>query len=147
MIDDYSERPSESTPQEIRSIRSHLPREPDRVIDKHLYRQKLAVWRSYNIVLLFIGLIDTLLVFRFFFELAGANPYNAFVQMIYTLSYPFALPFQTIFGITDVARATFNWSILVAIIVYFLIGLVFVKLILIISPVTPDELKHRIKIV
>jgi uncharacterized protein YggT (Ycf19 family) len=144
---------SESTDYERRRKRPDIPydeylRSKQEALEPtQTYQEKKAVWRSYNIIWLIIGLITALLAFRFVFELLGANPYNGFVQTIYTLSYPFAGPFATIFGMTSVAKATFDWSVLVAIVVYILIGYALVRLLRIIRPVTPDEANHRIRTV
>ena len=150
MIDDYTERPTENTEVERRlEKRTENPevyevRDAEAVDARPTYHETKRVWRSYNVIWFFVGIIVALLAFRFVFELLGANPYNAFVQMIYTLSYPFAGPFQSIFGVTNVARSTFDWSLLVAIIVYILIGYALVQLLRIIHPTTTDEIRHRV---
>ena len=64
--------------------------------------------------------------------------------MIYSLSYPFAAPFQTILGITSYARSTFDWSLFVAIAVYFLIGYGLTQLIKIMQPIPHDEVHRRV---
>jgi len=149
MIDDYSERPTDNTEIDRRlETRTNLPENlvrHENVIDaRPTYEEKKAVWRSYHIIWFFVGLITALLAFRFVFELLGANQYNPFVSFVYTLSYPLAGPFQTIFGITNVASATFDWSVLVAIVVYVLIGYALVKLLRIISPMHTDEVNHPV---
>jgi uncharacterized protein YggT (Ycf19 family) len=152
MVDDYTERPSESTELERQVTRTGVPlneyQKRQEIIDaRQTYHEKKAIWRSYNVIWFIVGVIVALLAFRFLFELAGANPFNSFVQLIYTLSYPFAGPFETIFGITTVSRSMFDWSILVAIIVYILIGYALVQLLRIIHPVNQDDVNHRIRTV
>jgi len=150
MREDYSQRPTESTSYERQVTRKAIPNnsyQPDAIDARQSYQEKKAVIRSYNAIWYFVGLIVAVLAFRFIFELLGANPYSGFVQLIYTLSYPFAVPFQSIFGITSFSRATFDWSVLVAIPVYILIGYALVRLLRIIRPVTPDEVNHRIRTV
>ena len=150
MVDEYKESPSENT--QIENRLEKKPTDPEvyevrdtqTVDSRQTYQEKKSFWRSYHIIWFAIGIITTLLAFRFVFELLGANPYNSFVQLIYTLSYPFAGPFQSIFGITSVAQSTFDWSILVAIAVYILIGYALVRLLRIIRPVTRDDVNHRI---
>lgn len=107
------------------------------------YKQEKAVIRSHNIVWFVIGLIVALLGFRFIFEIFGANPASGFTQFIYTLSYPFAQPFHSIFGVTALANAFFDWSLLVAIAVYLLIGYGINQLLRIVRPLTPEEINHR----
>jgi len=107
------------------------------------YNQTKKIVRSYNIIWFIVGFIDALLGFRFVFEILGANPYNEFTQLVYTLSYPFAQPFRSIFGITTVANSYFDWSVLLAIVVYLLIGYGLVQLLRIINPITRDDMHHR----
>jgi uncharacterized protein YggT (Ycf19 family) len=149
MVEEYIERPTETT--EVARRESSTLYEPydtnrPEVIDQHqTYHEKKAMVRSYNVIWFFVGLIDALLAFRFFFELLGANPYNAFVNLIYSISYPLAGPFRTIFGVTNAATATFDWSILVAIVVYLLIGYALIQLLRIIRPMTPEDVNHTIR--
>lgn len=150
MLQDNSEYPTERTSYERHVTRTGVPygAYEQNVIDaRQTYQEKKAVWRSYHIVWYIVGFITALLAFRFVFELLGANPSNAFVQMVYALSYPFAQPFQSIFGITSVARSTFDWSVIVAIAVYNLLGYALVRLLRIVRPVTPEEVNHRIRTV
>jgi uncharacterized protein YggT (Ycf19 family) len=112
----------------------------------HEYNQTKRIVRSYNIIWFIVGFIDALLGFRFVFEILGANPYNEFTQLVYTLSYPVAQPFRSIFGITSVANSYFDWSVLLAMIVYLLIGYGLVQLLRIINPITRDDMHHRMVI-
>jgi uncharacterized protein YggT (Ycf19 family) len=108
------------------------------------YQQQKATIRSYHVIWFVVGLIDALLGFRFVFEALGANPFSGFAQFVYNVSYIFAVPFRTLFGITNVANyAYFDWSILVAIAVYLLIGFGLVQLLRIISPTAPGDARHR----
>lgn len=69
------------------------------------------------------GVIIALLAIRFVFVLLGANQNNGFVDLIYTLSYPFAVPFFGVFGYSvhyDISR--FETSTLVGIVIYALIA-------------------------
>jgi len=78
------------------------------------------------------GVILTLLAIRFVLILLGANHGNAFVNFIYSLTYPLARPFFGIFGYTikyGVSRV--ELSTLVAMAVYALIAYGIAKLILI----------------
>lgn len=81
-------------------------------------------------IIWFIGaIIITLLLFRFFFILFGANPLNNFVDFIYDASRPLVSPFFGLFNYNYIAgRAVFEVPCLVAIIVYTLIAAVLVRL-------------------
>lgn len=71
-----------------------------------------------------VGALVVLLGLRFVLRLAGANPDNAFAQVIYGLSEPFVAPFSTLFISPTTADATniFDVNILIAIVAYTLLG-------------------------
>lgn len=73
-----------------------------------------------RIIWLVAGIIIILLAFRFVLSLLGANEGNAFANFIYSLSYPFVMPFFGLFSydatITDASR--FELYTLIAIGVY-----------------------------
>lgn len=75
-----------------------------------------------RIVFFAAGVIEVLLAVRFALELLGANAKAGFVQFVYSLSAPFMLPFNAIFGTTEAAGSTLEWSVLVAIVVYALVA-------------------------
>ena len=76
-----------------------------------------------------LGIIEGLLAIRFFFRLAGANPVAGFVQFIYGITNVLMAPFFAIFPTARVERSVFEWSILVAMIVYLLIAWTILKLV------------------
>jgi uncharacterized protein YggT (Ycf19 family) len=77
-----------------------------------------------NTIYLLIGLLEVLLVLRFILRLSGANPSNTFAQFIYSLSAPFIAPFSTLFvsPTADGGANIFDVNLLVAIVVYALLG-------------------------
>ena len=86
-----------------------------------------------NLVWYAVGLVEVLLAFRFVLKLLGANPTSGFVDFIYTVTGVLTAPFDNIFGVAkpeagDV-QSVFEPSILVAAVVYALIGWGIVKLI------------------
>lgn len=85
-----------------------------------------------NIVWYIVGFIEILLAFRFVLKILGANPNSGFVEFIYTVTGILTMPFDAIFGVakTDGVEVTsvFEPSILVAAVVYLLIGWGIVKL-------------------
>jgi uncharacterized protein YggT (Ycf19 family) len=142
---------SEDGPTELRKTkveRMYGPaRVPMQMEDTSNYQETKTVARSYNFIWFIVGIIEALLGFRFVFEMAGANPGSPFVQFIYAVSYPFSQPFHSIFGVTVVANSFFDWSLLVAIMVYWLIGFGLVQLLRIMHPVTTDHVRHRVRTV
>lgn len=84
-----------------------------------------------NIVWYIVGAISILLAFRFVLKLFGANRNSSFVDVIYSISGVLTAPFDNIFGVTKNTSgevdSVFEPSILVAIIVYAIIGWGIVK--------------------
>ena len=75
------------------------------------------------------GFIEVLIGLRFIFRLLGANPTNGIVDWVYDWSTPFVKPFAGIFGQDAtiisgqgaVVSSVFDWTALIALIVYGLI--------------------------
>lgn len=88
---------------------------------KPLYRGTQIVWYI-------TGLLEALLLFRFLLKLLGANPAAGFTDFIYTITYPFAAPFLSVFKITRIEGSVFEWTTLLAMLVYWLIAMAIVKL-------------------
>lgn len=89
-----------------------------------------------GIVSAVFGFIEALLVLRFVFRLVGANPGNTFVNWVYDWSTPLAAPFAGIFGQDAtvvsgqgvVAQSVFDWTALIALVVYGLVGGILLRL-------------------
>ena len=81
------------------------------------------------------GAIGLLTGLRFVFLLVGANPASPFVAWIYNWSEPFVAPFAGIFGQQSavagqgvVAQSVFDWTTLVALIVYAVVATLLARL-------------------
>jgi hypothetical protein len=90
-----------------------------------------------RIVYLVFGVIEVFIAVRFVLKLLGANPVAGFVQFVYAVSDFFMIPFNAIFPAQRVSGTTFEWSALVAILVYALIAAGLVALIRALSPGQP----------
>lgn len=99
---------------------------------KPLYRGTQIVWYL-------LGLIEALLVFRFILKLLGANPYAGFTDFIYSVTYVFVAPFINVFRISQVAGNVFEWTTLLAMLVYWLLALGIIKLFLMGKTVSTPE--------
>jgi hypothetical protein len=88
---------------------------------KPLYRGTQIVWYI-------VGILEALLAFRFVLKLLGANPTAGFTNFIYGVSRPFAAPFLNVFKITKVEGSVFEWTTLLAMIVYWLVAFGLAKL-------------------
>jgi len=97
-----------------------------------LYRGTQVVWYIFYV-------IETLLVFRFLLRLIGANPDAAFTQFIYALSLPFAGPFLYVVPAMQVAGSVFEWTTLLAMLVYWVLAWGIVRLFVMGKPVSRAE--------
>lgn len=88
---------------------------------KPLYRGTQIVWYI-------TGLLEALLLFRFLLKLLGANPTAGFTNFIYSITYPFVAPFLSVFKITRLEGNVFEWTTLLAMVVYWLLAMAIVKL-------------------
>ena len=86
------------------------------------------IYRGTQIVWYILGLLEVLLAFRIFLKLFAANPSAGFSRFIYNVSYPFAGPFLNVFRATKVEANVFEWTTLLAMLVYWLIAWGIVKI-------------------
>ncbi len=99
---------------------------------KPLYRGTQVVWYV-------LGAIEILLAFRLALKLLAANPGAGFSSFVYNLSYPFILPFQSVFGVTRLEGSAFEWTTLLAMFVYWVLAMAIVKLFLMGRAVSTPE--------
>lgn len=97
------------------------------------------IYRGTQVVWYLLGLVEVLLAFRFALKLAGANPAAGFSSFIYGATFPFAAPFLSVFQMTRVEGNIFEWTTLLAMLVYWMIALGIIKLFLIGKTVSTPE--------
>lgn len=105
---------------------------------KPLYRGTQIVWYI-------LGIIEVLLLFRFILKLLGANPGAGFSSFIYGVTYIFSAPFLTVFRVTSIEGSIFEWTTLLAMIVYWIIAWGIVRLLLIGKTVSTPEAADKLK--
>ncbi|HEY4518118.1 MAG TPA: YggT family protein [Candidatus Paceibacterota bacterium] len=99
---------------------------------KPLYRGTQIVWYILSIV-------EVLLAFRFALKLLAANPAAGFSSFIYGITYVFAAPFISVFRITYVEGSIFEWTTLLAMLVYWVVALGIIKLFMMSKAVSTPE--------
>jgi len=104
---------------------------------KPLYRGTQIVWYI-------LGLIEALLAIRFVLKLTGANPAAGFTSFIYAVTWPFAAPFNAVFLKTTVQGSIFEWTTLLAMLIYYLIAFAIVKLFLMSKTVSTPEAAEKL---
>lgn len=105
----------------------------------HRRRLRTEVYSPIEVVLARIiywifGVIIALLALRFVFGLFGANTGAPFVQVVYAITDVFMIPFAAVFRTGRLEGATFEWSVLLAMVIYALIAWAIVSLIHAVSP-------------
>jgi len=95
--------------------------------------ESVGSWIS-RVVMFVFGVVELLLLVRFFLLLVGANTQTGFVQWIHDLSGIFMAPFNAILGVQTINGAVFEWSALVAIVVYAVIAWLIIALIRALTP-------------
>lgn len=105
---------------------------------KPLYRGTQIVWYI-------LGILEVLLAFRFILKLLAANPSAGFSSFIYNVSYPFAAPFLAVFHISKIAGSIFEWTTLLAMLVYWLIAWGIVKLFFMSKTVSTPEAAAKLE--
>ncbi len=108
------------------------------------YTRVRPLYRSTQIVWYVLNVIEVLLAFRFILRLLGANPAAGFTQFVYSLSYIFYQPFISVFNPTYAAGAVFEWTTLLAMLVYWLAAWGIVRLIVMGKPVSEFEAHEKL---
>jgi hypothetical protein len=98
-----------------------------------------------QVVWYILSILEILLVFRFFLKLTGANPGAGFTSFIYNSSQPLVAPFAAVFARTSVQGVVFEWTTLLAMIVYYIIAGIIVRLFLMSRTVSTPEAAAKLE--
>ena|SRR3989344_5006027 len=109
-----------------------------------VFETKKTIFRSYQIIWYIVGIVEVLLAFRIILKILGAYPFSGFTDLIYTLSDPLALPFMGILQSTVSGQSMFEWSSMIAMIVYLIVAYGIIYLFQFIKPVTPEEVEETV---
>lgn len=90
---------------------------------------RVATFKVTQLIWLFLGILEAILALRFLFKLIGVNEANAFASFLYGLTKFFVIPFESLIGAPSTAGMTFEFTTLIAMIIYALIGWVLVRLV------------------
>lgn len=100
---------------------------------KPLYRGTQVIWYI-------LAVLESLLAIRFALKLLGANASAMFTNIIYTITYPFATPFLGVFSPSRIVEGSiFEWTTLLAMLVYWLLAIAIIKLFLMSRSVSTSE--------
>jgi len=113
-------------------------------MDSYVSPRTKPLYRGTQIVWYILGIIEVILAFRFLLKLFGANPYAGFSSFVYALSAPFADPFINVFRVSYVAGSVFEWTTLLAMVVYWLIAWGIIRLFLMGRDVSTPEAASKL---
>lgn len=103
---------------------------------RHVSRssQTPVVVIAQRVVWFIVGVVNALIAIRFILLLLGANQSAGFVDFIYGITGALVAPFVGIFGAPVYGSFLFEWSSVLAVLVYSLIALGIVKLLTLSRP-------------
>jgi uncharacterized protein YggT (Ycf19 family) len=102
------------------------------------------LFRGTQIVWYILSLLEVLLAFRFVLKLMAANPAAGFTSFIYAVTWPFTAPFLTVFSRTTVQGSIFEWTTLLAMLVYWLIAVGIIRLLRMSKAVSTPEAAEKL---
>lgn len=103
------------------------------------------LYRGTQVVWYLLGLLEALLAFRFVLKLLGANPNAGFTEFIYSVTYPFVAPFLNVFRVQRIEGNVFEWTTILAMLVYWLLAWAIVKLFVMGRPVSTPEADVKLR--
>lgn len=104
------------------------------------------IFRGTQVIWYILGIIEILLAFRFVLRLLGANPAAGFTSFIYSVTYVFAAPFLTVFRSTRIVEGSvFEWTTLLAMVVYAIIAWGIIKLFMMGRTVSTPEAAAKLE--
>lgn len=87
-----------------------------------------TIGKAIEAVWMIVGVLEALLAMRFIFEIAGAHRTAGFIEFLYGVTSPFVAGFDGIFPIGRFGANIFDPNILVAMLVWALIGALIARL-------------------
>ena len=134
--------PTSSTVQQTRIVQKPL------VETEHpqkIYEKKKSIFRISEFIWVVLAIIELLLGFRIALKALGADPTSGFANLIYAISQPLAAPFSGILRTNaGTGGSVFEWSTIIAAIVYAVIAFGLVHLLSFARPITPEEVDREV---
>lgn len=131
-------RETTTTQEEVQTMPQAKGAAPQKV-----YETKKTIFRFNQIIWYVLGVIEVILGFRIALKALGANPFSGFTNLVNSISDPLALPFRGILGTSASQGAVFEWSTIVAAIVYLCIAWGLVYFLNLIYPISPKDVETQ----
>lgn len=102
------------------------------------------LFKGTQIIWYILTIVEVILLLRFALKLLGANPNAEFTNFVYSLSLTFVAPFQAVFQNSAMQGNVFEWTTLLAMLVYYIIALILVQLLVMGKPVSEGEAESKL---
>ncbi|HEX2173845.1 MAG TPA: YggT family protein [Dehalococcoidia bacterium] len=137
---DAAQSPRQAVNVQVASPRPAVPVTTRPVVGRVVYANDYALHKVIHAIWLIVGFLEIMLAIRFMLRILGANPENPFAIFVYGLTGPLVAPFATLFGLPRVGVSVFEWSTILAMVVYWLLAWMVTKLLALIwdRPVTHE---------
>ncbi len=104
----------------------HSDEEP--IVHSYIEHDRPEYSNQYAVVYYILNIIEALLLLRLLFRMLGASTASAFTNILYAITNPFVAPFAGVFPLVRTTASVFEWSTIVAMLVYALIAYGIVQL-------------------
>lgn len=94
---------------------------------------------------IFFNLLEILLGLRFALKFTGAGADDWLVGIIYGLTQPFASPFLKALGVYEEQGVVLEWTTLIAMIIYWIVAWIIIKIFLIDETVSTTESERNLR--
>ncbi|MEX0931856.1 MAG: YggT family protein [Candidatus Paceibacterota bacterium] len=108
-------------------------------MDSYNSHSTKPIYRGTQIVWYVLGFLEILLAFRFILKAMGANATAGFSNFIYTVTSFFTAPFSAVFGTSGTQGNIFEWTTLLAMLVYWVIAIGIIRIFLMSRSVSTRE--------
>jgi hypothetical protein len=113
-------------------------------MDSHNSPTTKPIYLGTQIVWYVFGLLEALLIFRFFLKLFSANSASGFTDFIYSSTNFFVYPFADVFRISQVDGQIFELATVLAIIVYWFIAWGIIKILIMSKSISTPEAAEKL---
>jgi hypothetical protein len=108
-------------------------------------RKAKTLFRITQVIWYVMYVVEVLLLLRFLMKMIGANPEAGFSQFIYTATYVFAEPFIAVIPNASTGTNVFEWTTLLAILVYWLFTWIIIRFVLMQRSVSDQEAEMKLE--
>lgn len=102
------------------------------------------LYKGIQVIWYLLGILEILLGFRVILKLLGANAEAGFTGFIYGISNIFIAPFSAVFPMTKVSGSIFEWTTILAMVVYWIIAFGIIQLFLMGKTVSTSEAADKL---